>query len=339
MQRGYVQVNEKMQALDEDNKPIKGLWCIGDLNGKMMLAHAASAQVIACRSHRHHVVITSSSRRHHTVITSSSRRHRAGIAHSSRSDVASSQSLPLLTPFLSTQGISAVENIVGNSHVLNHDAVPAACFTHPEVAMVGPTEERAREMADELGFELGVSTGNFRANSKVGSRRDPGAISAADLGGRSRRQISAADLGAEIDSSDAGARRGRWRRRCEGAPPRSRRDRAEIAPLSWRVAAQVLFRKDSNEVLGVHIIGLHAADLIQAGDRTEIAMSSVSPVICSLPSAVCCTSTLSPAGVRHGVNSARSRRESRRESWRYLGSRRRSARTRSSTARRSTSSR
>ena len=43
--------------------------------------------------------------------------------------------------------------------------------------------------------------------------------------------------------------------------------------MSLRGAAQVLFRKDTNEVLGVHIIGLHAADLIQAGDRTEIAMS------------------------------------------------------------------
>ena len=40
--RGFVQVNEKMQALDEAGSPIDGLWCIGDLNGKMMLAHAAS---------------------------------------------------------------------------------------------------------------------------------------------------------------------------------------------------------------------------------------------------------------------------------------------------------
>ena len=43
--RGFVQVNEKMQALDDDGNVIDGLWCIGDLNGKMMLAHAASAQV------------------------------------------------------------------------------------------------------------------------------------------------------------------------------------------------------------------------------------------------------------------------------------------------------
>ena len=45
--RGFVQVNEKIQALDEAGSPIDGLWCIGDLNGKMMLAHAASAQGIS----------------------------------------------------------------------------------------------------------------------------------------------------------------------------------------------------------------------------------------------------------------------------------------------------
>merc|ERR1719440_2502490 len=140
--RGFVQVNEKMQALDEAGSPIDGLWCIGDLNGKMMLAHAASAQ-----------------------------------------------------------GISAVENMCGENHMLNHDAVPAACFTHPEIAMVGPTEEQAKERAAQEGWELGVSIGNFRANSK--------------------------------------------------------------ALAEGEGIAKVMFRKDTTEVIGVHIVGLHAADLIQ----------------------------------------------------------------------------
>jgi len=144
MNRGFVQVDEKMRTLDAEGKPIEGLWCIGDLNGKMMLAHAASAQ-----------------------------------------------------------GISAVENICGNEHILNHDAVPAACFTHPEVAMVGPTEEQAQERATAAGYEIGISTGNFRANSKA------------------------------------------------------------LAEGAGDGIAKVIFRKDSLEVIAVHIIGLHAADLIQ----------------------------------------------------------------------------
>jgi dihydrolipoamide dehydrogenase len=39
----------------------------------------------------------------------------------------------MLAHAASAQGISAVENICGRSHVLNHLSVPAACFTHPEV--------------------------------------------------------------------------------------------------------------------------------------------------------------------------------------------------------------
>merc|ERR1719298_102500 len=142
--RGFVQVNEKMQALDDDGEVIDGLWCIGDLNGKMMLAHAASAQ-----------------------------------------------------------GISAIENMCGDEHILNHDAIPAACFTHPEIAMVGPTEEQARERAEEGGYEIGVSQGSFKANSKA------------------------------------------------------------LAEGAGDGIAKVIFRKDTYEVIAVHIVGLHAADLIQ----------------------------------------------------------------------------
>ncbi len=40
------------------------------------------------------------------------------------------------------QGISAIENMLGRPHVLNHLSVPAACFTHPEVSFVGVTQVR-----------------------------------------------------------------------------------------------------------------------------------------------------------------------------------------------------
>jgi len=142
--RGFVPVDDKMRALDKDGNVIDGLWCIGDLNGKMMLAHAASAQ-----------------------------------------------------------GISAVENMCGHEHVLNHDAVPAACFTHPEIAMVGPTEEQAKERAEKEGWEMGIAQGNFKANSKA------------------------------------------------------------LAEGEGEGIAKVIFRKDTFEVVAVHIIGIHAADLIQ----------------------------------------------------------------------------
>lgn len=40
----------------------------------------------------------------------------------------------MLAHAASAQGISAVENMCGREHVLDHNTVPAACFTHPEVS-------------------------------------------------------------------------------------------------------------------------------------------------------------------------------------------------------------
>jgi dihydrolipoamide dehydrogenase len=145
-QRGFVAVTEKMQVLTshEGGEIVPNVWCIGDANGKMMLAHAASAQ-----------------------------------------------------------GISAIENICGRTHAVNHDAVPAACFTHPEISMVGPTEEQAILKAEKEGWTLGKSTGSFKANSKA------------------------------------------------------------LAEGEGNGMAKVLFNKETGKVVAVHIIGLHAADLIQ----------------------------------------------------------------------------
>lgn len=145
--RGFVAVNEKMQVMTkagEDGTVIPNLYCIGDANGKMMLAHAASAQ-----------------------------------------------------------GISAIENIVGRPHAVNHNAVPAACFTHPEISMVGPTEEQAKVMAEQEGWKLGKSMGSFRANSKA------------------------------------------------------------LAEGEGNGIVKVLFNENDGKLIAVHIIGLHAADLIQ----------------------------------------------------------------------------
>jgi dihydrolipoamide dehydrogenase len=143
--RGFVPVNERMQVLDAAGKPLGGVFCIGDANGKYMLAHAASAQ-----------------------------------------------------------GISAVENMCGRPHVVNHLSVPAACFTHPEVSFVGHTEEAARAAAEEGGFadKVAVAKTYFKGNSKA------------------------------------------------------------LAMLEGDGMGKLIYRRDTGEILGVHLFGLHAADLI-----------------------------------------------------------------------------
>ncbi|XP_024461764.2 dihydrolipoyl dehydrogenase 2, chloroplastic isoform X1 [Populus trichocarpa] len=143
LKNGFVPVDERMQVLNFEGNPVPHLYCIGDANGKMMLAHAASAQ-----------------------------------------------------------GISVVEQITGRDHVLNHLSIPAACFTHPEISMVGLTEPQAREKAEKEGFEVSVTKTSFKANTKA------------------------------------------------------------LAENEGEGIAKLIYRPDNGEILGVHIFGLHAADLI-----------------------------------------------------------------------------
>jgi dihydrolipoamide dehydrogenase len=156
--RGFIPVNDKMQVLDTKGKPINNIYCIGDANGKYMLAHAASAQ-----------------------------------------------------------GISAVENMCSRPHVLNHASVPAACFTHPEISFVGATEEQAREAAQKGGYsdKVAVAKTSFKANSKALAEKEPDGM------------------------------------------------------------AKMIYRKDTGEILGVHIFGLHAADLIHEASNAVATKQTV----------------------------------------------------------------
>ncbi|XP_076910133.1 dihydrolipoyl dehydrogenase 2, chloroplastic-like [Bidens hawaiensis] len=142
-QRGFIPVDECMRVIDSKGKLVPHVYCIGDANGKMMLAHAASAQ-----------------------------------------------------------GISVVEQVTGKDHVLNHLSIPAACFTHPEISMVGLTEPQAREKAEKEGFEIGIAKTSFKANTKA------------------------------------------------------------LAENEGEGIAKLIYRPDTGEILGVHIFGMHAADLI-----------------------------------------------------------------------------
>lgn len=141
--RGFIPVNEKMAVL-AGGEPVPHLWAIGDVNGKMMLAHAASAQ-----------------------------------------------------------GIAAVENICGRPRDVDYRSIPAAAFTHPEISYVGMTEPAAKELGQQAGFEVASVRTYFKGNSKA------------------------------------------------------------IAEGETEGVAKVIYRKDTGELLGVHIFGLHASDLIQ----------------------------------------------------------------------------
>lgn len=141
--RGFIPVDNQLRVL-RDGEPVPHLWAIGDANGKMMLAHSASAQ-----------------------------------------------------------GLTAVENILGRERHMNYRSIPAAAFTHPEVSFVGLTEPAAKELGEVEGFPVGSVRTYFKGNSKALAEGESDGL------------------------------------------------------------AKVIYRKDTGEILGAHIIGMHAADLIQ----------------------------------------------------------------------------
>ncbi|KAG5607516.1 hypothetical protein H5410_029008 [Solanum commersonii] len=158
-QRGFIPVDERMRVVDADGNLVPHLYCIGDANGKMMLAHAASAQ-----------------------------------------------------------GISVVEQVSGRDHVLNHLSIPAACFTHPEISMVGLTEPQAREKAEKEGFEISIAKTSFKANTKA------------------------------------------------------------LAENEGEGLAKLIYRPDNGEILGVHIFGMHAADLIHEASNAIALRTSIQDI-------------------------------------------------------------
>jgi dihydrolipoamide dehydrogenase len=143
LERRFIPVNSKMQVLSA-GEPVANLWAIGDATGKMMLAHAASAQ-----------------------------------------------------------GIAVIENICGRPREMDYRSIPAAAFTHPEISFVGLTEPQAKELGKEEGFEVAVARTYFKANAKALAEGEADGV------------------------------------------------------------AKIVYRKDTGELLGAHIIGLHASDLIQ----------------------------------------------------------------------------
>ncbi len=102
-ERGVIATNERMET------EVSGIYAIGDVTGKWMLAHVASHQ-----------------------------------------------------------GIVAAENACGHPAVIRYEAVPAVVFTSPEIATVGLTLEKAKE----LGFQATAGNFPFQALGKAQASLD-----------------------------------------------------------------------------------------------------------------------------------------------------------------------
>ena len=70
---------------------------------------------------------------------------------------------PMLAHAASKEGIVAAEHIVGEPAALDHQAMPAAVFTDPEIGTVGMTEAEA----EDAGFEVAVGEMPFNASGRA----------------------------------------------------------------------------------------------------------------------------------------------------------------------------
>ena len=68
-----------------------------------------------------------------------------------------------LAHLASHEALAAVENALGEAGHVNYDCVPAAIYTHPEVASVGLTQTKATEK----GIDVSVGIFPFAANSRA----------------------------------------------------------------------------------------------------------------------------------------------------------------------------
>ncbi|MEZ2189738.1 dihydrolipoyl dehydrogenase [Corynebacterium sp. CCM 9204] len=73
------------------------------------------------------------------------------------------------------QGVVAAETIAGaeTMELGDYMMMPRATFCNPQVASFGYTEERARELADERGWEIKTATFPFSANGKAQGLGEP----------------------------------------------------------------------------------------------------------------------------------------------------------------------
>jgi len=70
---------------------------------------------------------------------------------------------PMLAHKAEEEGIACVEMIAGLGGHVNYDCIPGVIYTHPEVAVVGKTEEQLKEAG--VAFKKGVFP--FKANSRA----------------------------------------------------------------------------------------------------------------------------------------------------------------------------
>ncbi len=103
---------------------------------------------------------------------------------------------PMLAHKAEDEGVVVAEKIAGHAGAVNYDAIPGVCYTWPEVATVGKSEEELKE----AGIAYNKGRFNFAANSRTRSSGDQSGGFVKLLADKETDRL----LGAHIIGADAG---------------------------------------------------------------------------------------------------------------------------------------
>ncbi|MBV41118.1 MAG: dihydrolipoyl dehydrogenase [Rhodospirillaceae bacterium] len=103
---------------------------------------------------------------------------------------------PMLAHKAEDEGVVVAEKIAGHAGAVNYDAIPGVCYTWPEVATVGKSEEELKE----AGIAYNKGGFNFAANSRTRSSGDQSGGFVKLLADKETDRL----LGAHIIGADAG---------------------------------------------------------------------------------------------------------------------------------------
>ena len=99
---------------------------------------------------------------------------------------------PMATPVAAKEGIAAAENAVAGKHrTVDYNAIPRAIFTHPEVGIVGMTEEEA----EKAGYTCACRTLSMMAVPKARATRETRGVIKMVIDARSKRILGVHMLG------------------------------------------------------------------------------------------------------------------------------------------------
>uniref|UniRef100_A0A7S0VC90 Dihydrolipoyl dehydrogenase n=1 Tax=Polytomella parva TaxID=51329 RepID=A0A7S0VC90_9CHLO len=172
----------------------------------------------------------------------------------------------MLAHAASAQGIAAVETLMGRPQQVPVQSVPAACFTHPEIAFIGLTQQRAMSLFPDASTPLSNAVGSAAAATAAAATATPSPSSSSSSTPAPSPPTPSPPTPSPTSSSPPTAAPSVQKTKSKvGVVTVSYKGNTKaLAEAGAEGLAVLVFRRDTGEILGAHVMGERAADLVHA---------------------------------------------------------------------------